>query len=644
MMRFPGILIAVLLALGISGKASAAASVEEEARTVVHMLEYVGVDYPAFVKNGQVLDTAEYAEQQEFALQCLSILKQLPLVDAAPDLVAHAQKLQERIGAKADGLEIAALANALRQEVIVAYKVAVAPRKKPELGTAVALYDAHCASCHGATGGGDGPQAASLDPAPRNFLDTAAMDVRSPFGLYNTITLGVAGTSMLPFTGLTEEERWALAFHVADLRVPADELQRGEVLWKNGVGKEDFPNLTAVVTTTPEEAVKKGGADLAAVLAWLTAHPEALGNNGPSPLNLTRDRLAQALDAYKAGQPEEARRLSISAYLEGFELIETALDNVDAPLRKQTEREMMALRSQISAKAPADSVAASIGRINGLLEQADDKLSGGGLTGTAAFLGSLIILLREGLEAILVLAAILAFVLKTGRRDALKYVHAGWIGAVVLGVLTWVLASYVLTITGANRELTEGITALLAAAMLLYVGWWLHNKSNTRAWHRYIKDKVGGALGSQTLWVLAGISFLAVYRELFEIILFYETLLDQVGPQGHTAVWGGVVAAATLLVIIGWAILKYSVKLPIGPFFAVTALLLAFMAVVFAGNGIAALQEAGVFEATFVRFITVPVLGIHPTVQGLVTQACVLALVLGVVVWGRMRMARVAAQ
>ncbi|MCO5274287.1 MAG: cytochrome c/FTR1 family iron permease [Flavobacteriales bacterium] len=617
---------------------------EEQARTVVHMLEYVGVDYPAFVKNGQVLDTAEYAEQLEFAKQSIAILEALPQVDQLPDLLVHARKLQERILGKADGTEITALANALRQEVIRAYNVAVAPRKAPDLAAAAALYTAHCASCHGASGHGDGPQAASLEPAPRNFHDAEAMAVRSPFGLYNTITLGVAGTSMLAYTGLTEEERWALAFHVADLRVPADELKRGEALWKNGVGKEDFPNLTAVVTTTPEDAVKKGGADLAAVLAWLTAHPEALGSSGPSPLNLTRDRLAQALDAYKAGQPEEARRLSISAYLEGFELIETALDNVDAPLRKQTEREMMALRSQITAKAPADSVAASIGRINSLLEQADDQLSGGGLTGTAAFLGSLIILLREGLEAILVLAAILAFVLKTGRRDALKYVHAGWIGAVVLGVLTWVLASYVLTITGANRELTEGITALLAAAMLLYVGWWLHNKSNVSAWQRFVKDKVGAALGKRTLWALAGISFLAVYRELFEIILFYETLFSQAGPSSSHAVFGGIGVAAVLLVLIGGAILKYSVRLPIGPFFAVTGWMLALMAVVFSGNGVAALQEAGVFDATFVRFITVPVLGIHPTVQGLVTQACVLALVLGVVVWGRMRMAHVAAQ
>ena len=628
-----------LLALAFGVVSVAASPVEDQARTVVHMLEYVGVDYPAFVVGGQVLDTAEYAEQKEFVQQSIAILRQLPKVDAAPDLVAHALKLKERIDARADGVEVTALAGALREEVIMAYNVAVAPKKAPDLGMAPALYSAHCASCHGDKGFGDGPQAAALDPAPRNFHEAEAMAVRSPFGLYNTITLGVAGTSMAPYSGLSEEERWILAFHVAGLRATNKELMRGAELWKQGAGKDRFTNLSSLVTTTPAEVEKEGGADQVAVLAYLTAHPEALRQSATSPITLTRDRLEDALEAYRSNQPEEARRLSISAYLEGFELIEAALDNVDAPLRKQTEREMMALRSQIAAKAPADSVAASIGRINVLLERADDKLSGDGLSRTAAFLGSLLILLREGLEAILVLSAILAFAMKTERRDALPYIHAGWIGAVLLGILTWILASYVLTITGADREVTEGITALLAAAMLLYVGYWLHNKSNTRAWHRYIKEKVGGALGKRTLWALAGISFLAVYRELFEIILFYETLLDQVGPSGYAAVWAGVAAAAVLLVIIGGAILKYSIRLPIGPFFSVTALLLALMAVVFAGSGIAALQEAGVFDATFVHFITVPVLGIHPTVQGLATQCAVLALILAGLLLSRMQSA-----
>ena len=632
--------LALVLAGGLHTFVFGAGPEKEQARTVVHMLDYVSVDYPEFVKGGQVLDTAEYAEQREFALQVRTLLEQLPKAEAAPDLVAHAIKLEQAVAAKAEGVEVSALAKALRGEVIAAYQVAVAPSKAPELSTGHQLYMAHCASCHGDQGFGNGPQSAGLEPAPRNFHDASAMAVRSPFGLYNTITLGVTGTSMLGWGGLSDQERWVLALYAAGLRAGEDQLQRGEALWKNGVGKDRFTNLNALVTATPEEVHTQLGNEGLDVLAWLTANPAAVMAAAPSPLAVTRTRLQEALGAYRNGHDVEARRLSISAYLEGFELMEAALDNVDAPLRKQTERQMMDLRAMIGAQLPADSVAAGIGRINASLVRAEALLSDGGLTGSTAFLSSLVILLREGLEAILVLAAIIAFVLKTGRRDALPYIHAGWIGAVVLGVGTWMLARFVINISGANREITEGITALLAAVMLLYVGYWLHNKSNARAWHRYVKDKVGAALGKRTLWALAGISFLAVYRELFEIILFYETLFSQAGPASNSAVLWGIVAAAGLLVIIGGAILKYSVRLPIGPFFAVTGVLLALMAVVFVGNGIAALQEAGLFDASFVRFITIPVLGIHPTSQGLIAQASVLAVVLLVILWGRLQLAR----
>ena len=129
-------------------------------------------------------------------------------------------------------------------------------------------------------------------------------------------------------------------------------------------------------------------------------------------------------------------------------------------------------------------------RIVALLDRADDKLSGDGLSPAAAFLSALLILLREGLEAILVLAAVIAFVKKTGRRDALPYIHAGWAAAVALGVVTWLVARFVVDISGASRELTEGVTALLAAAMLLYVGYWLHSRSNAQAWNAFIREQV----------------------------------------------------------------------------------------------------------------------------------------------------------
>ena len=134
--------------------------------------------------------------------------------------------------------------------------------------------------------------------------------------------------------------------------------------------------------------------------------------------------------------------------------------------------------------------------------------------------------------------------------------HAGWIAALLLGVATWAVASYAIGISGANRELTEGITALIATAMLLYVGYWLHGKSQAQAWKAFIRESVGGALENKTLWAMTGVSFIAVYREVFEVVLFYEALWVQAGDAGHSAVLAGVGAAALLLAATGWGIFK----------------------------------------------------------------------------------------
>lgn len=590
------------------------------------MLDYVGVDYPEFVQDGKVLNAEEYAEQREFATQAITLLEQLPTVPEQPTLLRKAKELLARIEAKAAGAEVSTLASALRTGVIQAWKLSVAPRQPPDLLQGTRLFAQHCAACHGAEGRGDGPLAKGMQPSPSDFHDEARMRQRSLYGLYNTISLGVGGTPMRGFTEFSDADRWALAFFVGGLRASTTQVAKGEVLWRQGEGKNTFDGLRTLVSKAPvEQAQPRAGLD--DVRAYLTKWPQALQDALPSPLAFSRTKLDEAAQAYARADREGARRLAIAAYLEGFELVESALDNVDAPLRAETEREMMALRSAIGDGLPSETVAAQVVKVKALLDRADDVLSGGSLSPTTAFVSSLLILLREGLEAILVLSAIMAFVVKTGRRDALPYIHAGWIGAVVLGVITWAAARYVISISGANRELTEGVTALLAAAMLLYVGWWLHSRSNAQAWNRFIREQVNSALDKRTLWAMAGISFLAVYRELFEVILFYETLWAQAGAGGHGPVLWGIGAAAVLLVLIGGAILRYSVRLPIGPFFAVTSGLLALMAVVFVGNGVAALQEAGVLDAAAVRFVAVPLLGIHPTAQGLGLQALTLLLI-----------------
>ena len=616
----------VLFSTGLRGLAMATPTDDEKAQTIVHMLDYLRVDYAQTVQNGQVVNTEEYGEQREFATQVITLLSELPAAPEQVMLLQQARELLARIEAKAPGSEISALADQLHIGVIQAWRLNVAPRQPPDLRQAGELFAQHCTACHGTQGRGDGPLAKGMEPAPRNFHDDTRMRQRSLYGLYNTISLGVQGTPMRAFRELSEGDRWALAFFAAGLRTDLNVLAKGEALWQQGEGKAAFHSLRALVTTAP---VQQGpaGSTLDHIRAYLTQQPQALQVTAHAPLAFAHSKIEKTAQAYANGNREEARRLAIAAYLEGFELIESALSRVDAPLRTETEREMMGLRTAIAEGRPTEVVTAQTTRIKMLFDRADAALADGNLSPNTAFVSSLLILLREGLESILILSAIVAFVIKTGRRDALPYIHLGLIGAAGLGAVTWGIARYMLNISGANRELTEGITALLAAGMLLYVGWWLHSRSNAQAWNRYVREQLSTALAKPTLWAMAGLSFLVVYRELFEMILFYETLWSQAGVDGHNAVLVGIAAAAFLLLVVGSLILRYSIRLPIGPFFTVASILLAVMAVIFVGNGIAALQAAGVLEETKVHFVSLPTLGIHPTLQSLVPQALMLALI-----------------
>jgi high-affinity iron transporter len=205
-------------------------------RSIVHMLDYVSVDYPEFVRDGKVTNPAEYEEQKEFVTQAIALLGQLPAKPETPGLLDKARRLLARVDAKAAGPEVAALANAVRADVIRVYQLTVAPRQAPDLGRAATMYEAQCASCHGAKGRGDGPLAKGMEPAPRNFHDEDRMAARSTYGMYNTISLGVGGTTMRGFAELSEADRWGLAFLVSGLRVAPEASRERRVALESGNG------------------------------------------------------------------------------------------------------------------------------------------------------------------------------------------------------------------------------------------------------------------------------------------------------------------------------------------------------------------------------------------------------------------------
>lgn len=620
-------LLIALLALPFCARA------DDSAQTIVHMLDYVSVDYPEFVKDGKVLDEAEYKEQLEFATQSAVLLAKLPKVPEQAALLTQAEQLKTRIVAKAPGPEITALASALRWKMIEAYKLTVAPRNNPDLKRGATLYAAQCAACHGAEGRGDGVAGKGLDPSPSDFHDGARMAQRSIYGLYSTITLGVGGTGMTAFSALSEEERWALAQYVAVMGLDKERVNKGHALWQAGKGSREFGTLRAMATLTDNDVTEKYGADTAAAFAWLKANPQALAAIKEDPIAWSRRLLGESLTAYRAGKRDEAQQLALTSYLEGFELVEASLDTLDRNLRQEVETQMIAYRDLLRRGAPAEPVAKLAERIDGLLAASADRLGSTGLSPTTAAISAFFILVREGLEALLVVAAIMAFLVKAGRREVMPWIHAGWIGALVLGVATWFVASTLIAISGATRELTEGITALLAAAILIYVGFWLHGKSYAHAWKAFIDQHLGAALQGGTLWALAGVSFLAVYREAFETVLFYQALWQQVGEGAHGSVLIGFFCGVAVLAVLAWAILRYGIRLPIGPFFTVCSILMAGLAVVFTGHGIKALQEAGMIAAVPFGSFNLPALGIYATVESMLAQLFVLLSVVAAFVW-----------
>jgi len=597
-----------------------------DVNTLLQLADYMGVDYAEAVDNGNVINAFEYAEMEEFSRRIHSEIEQLKIKPVSSELVELSDELITGVSNLVEPAVIVITTQKIRHLVMASYDVVMTPRQKPDLQAAALLYETHCASCHGATGFGDGIAAQGLDPAPTDFHDINRAKQRSVFGLYNTITLGVDGTTMIGRPDLHDLERWSLAFYVGGIINDISDIEKGSVDLQN-----DPLSLHDAVTMTPAEldSVRAEGESIA---FWVRKNPDVLFDSIVGPLDIAEQNLSKSLQSYIDGDIAEAQEFAVTAYLEGFELIEAALSNLDRPLLQETEQSMMAFRNAISQDVDVEQLQKNYQQTLSLLDKTRIVLSERSLSPSMAFSGSSIILLREGLEVILVLAAMIAFVIKSNRTDALKYIHAGWIVALIAGIATWAFSSFLVTISGATREITEGATALLAAVILLYVGFWMHRNANARRWNQFLQGKMKSALDTRTLWTLALISFLAVYREVFETILFYQALWAQVSVEAHSAVFYGVLVAALILAFATWSMTRFGMRLPLKQFFTISAVLMIALAFIFTGKGITALQEAGKIPSSPIDIPKIELLGIYPNMQALMSQILVILVTAGVLI------------
>ena len=602
----------------------ASANTPEGASQALHLIDYIGADYPPTVENGKVIDETEYREQLEFLAVLKGLIADLPQRPERDELVQGVNALQTAIEQREDGTAVAREARQLGAKLAVAYEVSQAPAITPDPTRGAPLYAQHCSVCHGETGAGDGPASVGMTPPPANLRDAQRLDRLSLYAIYNTLGLGVEGTDMPSFADqLDERQRWDLATYIAGLSADPKAAKADKTY-----------NLADLARQTPNEVLAAEGPEATATFRAQRAQPPQVKRGPAQLLDYTSATLDKSLAAYRAGDREQAYDLSVAAYLEGFELVESSLDNVDANVRKSTEKALMAYRQSLQDGLPIEQVEQRLEAAKALLKESAGLLGSDGLSWTLSYVSGLLILLREGLEAILVLAAILAFLRNTGQQSAVRSVNIGWGLALVAGLATWALAAYVIDVSGAQRELLEGCTALFASVMVLWLGVWMHDRRHAAAWQDYIESSLvsgGGRFG------FAILAFFSVYRELFEVILFYETLWLQAGPAGHNAVLAGGATALVLLMGLAWIILRGSAKLPLALFFSINAALLCALSVVFAGHGVKALQEAGIFGTRPVAFFDFDWLGIHADAYSLTAQA--VAIMAIIVLYSRSKLA-----
>jgi high-affinity iron transporter len=364
--------------------------------------------------------------------------------------------------------------------------------------------------------------------------------------------------------------------------------------------------------------------------------------------------LDNALDAYNKNDANAAKDFVNDAYFGYYEKegVERAVLSYISGKRASTvEYQFSVIKRLMTEGASVTEVKASLDSLKKMLREDANNLDGKEEEEESAvgvFLASLVIILREGFEAILVIAAIVAYLIRSGNAKQAKVVYGGGIAALIASALAAYALQFVFEVSGANQEILEGAAMLLAVVVLFFVSNWMVSKAEAEAWKHYIEGKVQSAVETGSAFALCAAAFLAVFREGAETILFYQALLGSTSTYVNM-VWIGFAVGCVALVAIFLLVRYGSLAIPIKPFFMGTSILMYIMSVAFAGGGVRELQEADVISTTLIAGFDpaqmIDILGIYPYIETIIPQVVLLALAIGSIIHYRAkgRRARAAA-
>ena len=617
------ILIVFLFTLSSITAHAAGGDVENETRMLINLMDYVAKDYQMAVKDGAVISAFEFEEMNEFvatAIDYAILLEKGGAIDSADPIHGNLIELRQLIESKGTIGDVAKKADAVKTLLLDLNLVSLSPSNWPNMENGSMLFKEQCASCHGNFGAGDGAAGVGLTPPPTNFRDKSIMQGVAPFQAFNTIRLGIPGTGMRAFNELNDTEIWDLAFYIEGL----------QHLDKRNSKPTIELSLEELATLSDEELLSLYPAiDVAAQRS--NPIKSELGST-EAPIELAKRLLQESLDAYKNNQVSEATSLALNAYLQGVEPIEPQIMASDNALFQELETNMMRIRSDIKSGADIAIIEGAIADATKSLDKASDLLGTGerGMAMTSFIAAS--ILIREGLEAFLIILAILGILKSLDAPRAIKWVHGGWLTAVGAGIIGWFFADSIMTWSAASRELMEGLIALFAVVVLLYLGFWLHGKTEASKWKEFVETRIKSLLSSNNMIGLGAFSFIVVFREAFESVLFLSSLTSDGLSSSKLGVFIGLIASAIVIFIFAWAMLRWFKRMPISKVFLYSSLIILALAFVLTGQGVHAIQEGGYLDIHSLPInLRFGALGIYPTYETALSQVFILIAIL--VIW-----------
>ena len=576
-------------------KTSFAESLKQESqdnvKKIIMMLNIGAKEFEEGVKDGKVVVAPEYEESQIFLQQATErfskISEKIKNEKELNKISPHFPKLLEMINNRADSQKVWDKVNILNSELMKTFEIEInkTPITPVSLENGKNIFEKNCSSCHGLTGNGDGPMAKNLNPSPAKLSDPKLTGDKNTeaYDNFEVINVGIANTGMKAWAGtLSEGQIWDVTYYIRTFS-------------NNNVR---LPSVNQEVTTIENNSDSK---------------------NTEQVVSEVRKLVLKSYDQFEKGKIENAAESAFDAYMT-YEKIESNLISQDKPLGVKLESAFSDYRGEIKRGAPLQDIKKLHNTILLDLSKAEellkDKVGFSGL-----FLQSFSIIVREGFEAILIIAALIAFLRKSKNESSIKTIHIG----VIVGILGSFLTAYVvhelLHLNMASQELLEGWIMLVSVVILFWVSYWLVSNIDNKKWQKYINTKMHEALSKGNTFTLSAVAFISVYREGFETVLFYKALFLYAGKTTGGIV-PGFVAGCIVLAGVFYLVNHLGMRIPIKWFFGFTSVLLYYMAFTFMGKGIHELQMGEQFSLTAVEFLpSISWLGMYPTWETFIGQA-----------------------